>query len=60
MCFCLAFPFFDLVAQALDGLGGWNGHLLTHERADKGFEITENQLSGLEKFAHTSVLNPES
>jgi len=48
-----------LVAEVLDGLRGWNGHLLTYERNGRNYSISGAQLSGLEKFAYVPKLIPE-
>jgi len=47
------------LTETLDCLHQWNAHLLTYERMGKSYGISENQLSGLEKFAYTPVLNPD-
>jgi hypothetical protein len=46
-----------LLAKALDSLSNWNAHLLTYEKKANSYTISEDQLSGLEKFAYTPVLN---
>lgn len=46
-----------LLAKALDSLGKWNAHLLTYEKKGNRYDISEDQLSGLEKFAYTPVLD---
>lgn len=47
------------LAETLDSLDQWNAHLLIYERMGKSYGISEDQLSGLEKFAYTPVLNPD-
>jgi len=46
-----------LLAKTLDSLSNWNAHLLTYEKKGNSYNISEGQLSGLEKFAYTPVLN---
>ena len=46
-----------LLAKTLDSLSNWNAHLLTYEKKGNSYDISEDQLSGLEKFAYTPVLN---
>ena len=46
-----------LMAKALDNLNNWNAHLLTYEKMGNSYNISEGQLSGLEKFAYTPVLD---
>ena len=46
-----------LLANALDSLSNWNAHLLTYEKKGNSYNIPESQLSGLEKFAYTPVLD---
>jgi len=46
-----------LLAKALDSLSNWNAHLLTYEKKGNSYNISEDQLSGLEKIAYTPVLD---
>ena len=46
-----------LLAKALNSLSNWNAHLLTYEKKGNNYNISEDQLSGLEKFAYTPVLD---
>ena len=48
-----------LLTKALDSLSSWNAHLLIYEKKGKSYDISNDQLSGLEKFAYTPVLNPD-
>ncbi len=46
-----------LLAKALNSLSNWNAHLLTYEKKGNSYNISEDQLSGLEKFAYTPALD---
>ena len=46
-----------LLAKALDSLSNWNAHLLIYEKKGNSYNISEDQLSGLEKFAYTPILD---
>ena len=45
------------LTKALDDLSDWNAHLLTYEKKGNSYNISENQLQGLEKFAYTPILD---
>jgi len=49
-----------LLAKTLDSLSNWNAHLLTYEKKGNRYDISGDQLSGLEKFAYTPVLDTNS
>ncbi len=49
-----------LLAKALDGLTNWNAHLLTYEKKGNSYDICDDQLSGLGKFAYTPILDTSS
>jgi len=49
-----------LLAKAIDSLASWNAHLLTYEKKGNSYNISEDQLSELEKFAYTPVLDTSS
>ena len=49
----------QLVAEVIDSLGYWNGHLLTYKKVDDKYQINGDQLNGLEKFAYTPAINTE-
>lgn len=46
-----------LLAKAIDSLASWNAHLLTYEKKGNNYDISEDQLSALEKFAYAPVLD---
>lgn len=46
-----------LLTKTLNSLSNWNAHLLTYEKKGNCYNISEDQLSELEKFAYTPVLD---
>jgi len=49
-----------LLTKTLNSLSNWNAHLLTYEKKGNSYNISEDQLSELEKFAYTPVLDSSS
>ena len=46
-----------LLTETLNSLSNWNAHLLTYEKKGRCYTISEDQLSGLEKFAYIPILD---